>query len=138
MSCEFCEIESIMKEPIVAKSNHSIAFMCAEPLKKGHMLIIPKRHVKEPYDLSAEELYDLIQMLKKAGDMLEKTYGVTATLSYMKHGTAKTVEHLHIHLIPGFVPIREALADYKFSPKARDKKTVEELTKVANKIKSSG
>jgi diadenosine tetraphosphate (Ap4A) HIT family hydrolase len=138
MDCEFCEIEKIEKELVIGKTDKSIAFMCIEPLREGHLLVIPKRHVKELEELTKNELYDLIQLVIKVDKMLQKTYNVTSSFTYMKQGTAKSKEHLHMHVIPGFVPIREALAKYGYSAKSHDRKTIEELSKIADKIKQSG
>ncbi len=137
MECDFCKVEKIEKELIVASNKNCVALMCLEPLEEGHLLIIPRRHIKELDDLTKEEVCDLIRLMTKSDKMLQKTYNVTTSFSYIKHGTAKTKEHFHVHLISGFVPVREALAAYKFSPKARDRKSLEELAVVANKIKSS-
>lgn len=137
MKCSFCRIKDIEKELVVAESRKSIAFMCIEPLCEGHLLVIPKRHVKEMEELRRDELYDLVRLLVKADRMLGKTYNAKASFTFMKRGTAKSKEHLHIHLLPGFVPIREALKSHGFSSKARDRKSVGELAKVASKIKTS-
>lgn len=137
MECDFCEVEKLEKELIVSSNKSCLALMCLEPLKEGHLLIIPKRHVKEIDELTKEEAYDLIELIARTDRMLQKTYDVETNLSYIKHGIAKSKEHFHVHLIPGFVPIRQALTAYKFSVKERDKKSLEELVIIANKIKSN-
>ncbi len=138
MECVFCDTKTMGKDRIVVDSKHSMAFMSIEPLIEGHLLVVSKRHVRELDELDKEELHDLMKTLGRADSMLRKTYSTPASFSYMKHGVAKSQEHLHIHLMPGFVPIREALVKYGYSRKVRDKRSLEELANVAEKIRSSG
>ena len=50
MTCVFCQINDIVLENDLA-----IAFYDKYPVNKGHLLIIPKRHVEQYFDLTDQE-----------------------------------------------------------------------------------
>ena len=51
MTCTFCEIVSgNLPARVVKETEHTLAFLDIDPIQKGHVLIIPKRHA---YDLTA-------------------------------------------------------------------------------------
>lgn len=133
--CPLCKIKEKEKELIIYEDEHSLAVTIIEPLIEGHILVLPKRHVKELEELSEEEMVSFIKSVTKVVHMLKKTYDTPAAFSYMKHGKAKSQEHLHIHILPGFVPIRTLISSH-FRTKPRERKSFEELRKVAEKIKT--
>jgi diadenosine tetraphosphate (Ap4A) HIT family hydrolase len=133
--CALCEIEEKEKELIVLEDAYTLATMIIEPLIEGHILILPKRHVKEFEELTKEEAYSLVQTLAKVNRMLQKAYKVPATFSYCKHGKAKTQEHLHVHILPGFVPIRSLISSH-FGTERKKRKPIEELKKIAEKLRN--
>ena len=63
MDCIFCKIVSRqIQSKIIQESPHSIAFLDAFPLVKGHTLVIPKNHHVKIQDMSAEENSDLFSL----------------------------------------------------------------------------
>jgi diadenosine tetraphosphate (Ap4A) HIT family hydrolase len=133
-NCPLCKIEEEEKELIVLEDAYTLATMIIEPLIEGHILILPKRHVKEFEELTKEEAYSLVQTIAKVNQMLQKAYKVPAAFSYFKHGKAKTQEHLHVHILPGFVPIRTLISSH-FGTERKKRKPIEELKKVAERIR---
>ena len=58
MTCVFCQIKEIVLENELA-----IAFYDKYPVNKGHLLIIPKRHVEQYFDLTEQERKAIDQLL---------------------------------------------------------------------------
>ena len=58
MTCVFCQINDIVLENDLA-----IAFYDKYPVNKGHLLIIPKRHVEQYFDLTEQERSAIDQLL---------------------------------------------------------------------------
>ena len=52
MDCIFCKIsKGEIPTKIITETEHSIAFLDAFPLTKGHTLVIPKNHHKKIQDI---------------------------------------------------------------------------------------
>ena len=98
--CLFCNI----KESRCAHENElAYASYDTYPVSKHHCLIIPKRHIKDYFDLSNEELIacnDLIKILK------DKIINEDQTVRGFNVGTnvgktsGQSILHCHFHLIP--------------------------------------
>ena len=81
----------------VAESEDFLAFMDIMPLKKGHVLVIPKLEVDYIFDVEDEMLGNLMVFAKGVAKKIEKVFpcnriGVTVI--------GLEVPHAHIHLIP--------------------------------------
>jgi len=71
---------------------------------KGHMLVIPKKHFKDIYDIDEIYLCELFKTIKYIAHKLKKR--IKATGLNILHASGKSgqqsVFHFHIHLIPRF------------------------------------
>ena len=67
--CLFC---STKKEDIIEENEFAYATFDSYPVSNHHSLIIPKRHVKEYFELSEEELIGCNQLVKKVKIKVEK------------------------------------------------------------------
>ena len=98
--CLFCNI----KESGLAKENDlAYASYDSFPVSEGHCLIIPKRHVKDYFDLSNDEIIacnDLIKEIKN--EIIEKDFSVKWFNIGSNAGkiSGQSILHCHIHLIP--------------------------------------
>ena len=98
--CLFCNI----KESGLAKENDlAYASYDSYPVSEGHCLIIPKRHVKDYFDLSNDEIIacnDLIKEIKN--EIIEKDNSVKGFNIGSNAGkiSGQSILHCHIHLIP--------------------------------------
>ena len=98
--CLFCNI----KESGLAKENDlAYASYDSFPVSEGHCLIIPKRHVKDYFDLSNEEIIacnDLIKEIKH--EIIKKDSSVKGFNIGSNAGkiSGQSILHCHIHLIP--------------------------------------
>tara|TARA_Y100001954_G_scaffold68483_1_gene75022 strand:+ start:37 stop:435 length:399 start_codon:yes stop_codon:yes gene_type:complete len=98
--CLFCNI----KESGCAHEN-SLAYASYDsyPVSEYHCLIIPKRHIKDYFDLSNEELVacnDLIKIVKKEikdKDPSVKGFNLGTNIGKV---SGQSILHCHIHLIP--------------------------------------
>ena len=98
--CLFCNI----KESGLAKENDlAYASYDSFPVSEGHCLIIPKRHVKDYFDLSNDEIIacnDLIKEIKN--EIIKKDSSVKGFNIGSNAGkiSGQSILHCHIHLIP--------------------------------------
>ena len=99
--CVFCQIR---KEDIINQNDFFIAFYDRFPVNKGHILIVPKRHVQTYFDLAQEEKYALLEMLdmmKTYADNAHQPDGYNIGINVLP-AAGQTVMHMHLHLIPRY------------------------------------
>ena len=99
--CVFCRRESL---DIIAENDLALAFYDACPVSKGHMLVIPKRHVETYFDASPEEHEAIRGLIFEVKKILEDKYSPDAYNIGANVGrdAGQTVFHFHIHIIPRY------------------------------------
>jgi histidine triad (HIT) family protein len=92
---------------IVAEDEKFIAFLDINPLMKGHTLVVPKREEDYIFDLSEQELSELMLFAKRVARAIKQIVPCNRIgLSVI----GLEVPHAHIHLVP-----IQALEDINFS-----------------------
>lgn len=99
--CVFCNIS---QERVIAQNNLCFAIYDGFPVSRGHVLIIPKRHVADYFSLTEEELMEMHQMMRELkirldADLTPDGYNVGVNVN---EAAGQTVFHVHIHLIPRY------------------------------------
>lgn len=99
MSCVFC-----LPPPFVLENELACAFFDKYPVNEGHLLIIPKRHVKTYFDCTIAERMAMDELLLKGKDLLDERFKPTGyNVGINCHEDAgQTVFHCHMHLIPRY------------------------------------
>jgi len=98
--CIFCNEK---KNNIVDENDHAYASYDPYPVSKKHCLIVPKRHVKDYFDLSEKEILACNQLIKSMKIKIEeKDKSVKGFNIGTNSGKAagQSIMHCHIHLIP--------------------------------------
>jgi diadenosine tetraphosphate (Ap4A) HIT family hydrolase len=98
--CLFCNSE---KSGINHENNLAYASYDTYPVSDYHCLIIPKRHVRDYFELTNEELIacnDLVKIVKE--EIINKDNTVKAFNIGVNVGkiSGQSIMHCHIHLIP--------------------------------------
>jgi len=133
MDCIFCKIISgQIPAKIIQETSHSIAFLDAFPLAKGHTLIIPKNHHMKIQDMSNEENSDLFLLVHKVLSKVDKLTGSTLVAVHNGKEAGQEVPHVHVHLVPrtsgdSAGPIHNMFKTVKFSDS--------EIEEIYNKLK---
>ena len=98
--CLFCDVK---KTGIVYENELAYASYDSYPVSEHHCLIIPKRHIKDYFDLTNDELLacnDLIKIVKKEitnKDPLVKGFNLGTNIGIV---SGQSILHCHFHLIP--------------------------------------
>ena len=106
-NCPFCEMlqGNLLKNPgVLFVSRHFFAVQDAFPVNKGHVLLIPKRHIASPFDLHQDESEALPGELGRLKTHLQDSlrpdgYNIGVNIG---EAAGQTVFHLHIHVIPRY------------------------------------
>lgn len=95
-SCIFCQIAE-GKVPCykIAESKDFIAFLDIKPLRKGHALIIPKKHYRWVYDVpNFGEYFEFVKRVMLA--QKEAFDADSVSIGTVGHD----IDHAHVHTIP--------------------------------------
>lgn len=112
----------------VAENDEFLAFLDIMPLRKGHVLVIPKLEVDYIFDIEDELLGRMMIFSKEVAQKIKKVFpckkvGVTVI--------GLEVPHAHIHLVP-----MNTLSDMNFAQEKMSL-TPEELSQIAQSISAS-
>lgn len=99
--CVFCNIS---QDRVIAQNHLCFAIYDGFPVSRGHVLIIPKRHVADYFGLTEEELMAMHQMMRELkikldADFSPDGYNVGVNVN---EAAGQTVFHVHMHLIPRY------------------------------------
>lgn len=98
--CPFCSID---EKRIIDENELGVAILDLYPVSELHTLIIPKRHAETYFDLFAEEVEALHELLcsrkVKITEEDELVEGFNIGFNCGK-SAGQTVMHCHMHLIP--------------------------------------
>ncbi len=98
--CLFCNIKN---NDILTDNKFAYATYDSYPVSKQHCLIIPKRHVKDYFDLTENEVIGCDQLIKNMKKLIQKNdNSVKAFNIGVNSGklAGQSIMHCHIHLIP--------------------------------------
>lgn len=99
MDCIFCKIRDreIPKE-FTYEDEDIMVFPDINPLKPIHLLVMPKKHLKDFLDLEdpilLEKLKNVIRKMIKEQKLEDKGYRLV-----VNGGGAQIIDHLHVHLV---------------------------------------
>lgn len=100
--CLFCEF--LKNNEISAENDLAFAIFDGFPVNPGHVLVIPKRHVANYFELTTDEvlaIQDLLQRMKKEVDAKFHPDGYNIGVN-VGRDAGQSIFHVHVHLIPRY------------------------------------
>lgn len=103
MNCPFCTIDEVKTK--VLKEGKSYFVALSNPrLVPGHLLVIPKRHLEKPSQLTQEERKEIFNTIIELEEKILEKFSLGCDIRthyrpFIKQGWVK-VDHLHFHLQP--------------------------------------
>lgn len=99
--CPFCDPKVVQTQSIYENESHYVLIDYA-PVVKGHLLVVPKRHVMKAHEMTEEEWKKLSDAFSKVVQLFGKAYDVSQYLVLEKNGplAGQTVPHVHFHVLP--------------------------------------
>ncbi len=103
--CIFCKIAlGEMPSKKVYEDTDVVVILDINPANKGHMLVIPKKHVEDISGID-EKLFDKVaNVTKKMAELVKerlKPDGINILQNNGKHA-GQLVPHMHFHVIPRY------------------------------------
>ena len=103
MECIFCAIvEGKIPSSKVYEDEYVFAFMDIAPANPGHLLIIPKQHYRNIFDMPAEVGSKIMEAAVPLAAAMRKALNPDGLNLFQSNEAAgfQTVFHFHLHLIP--------------------------------------
>jgi histidine triad (HIT) family protein len=99
--CEFCDaISGALPVRAVLDDDIVIAFLDRAPVFKGHVLVVPKRHIVTLADLDADLVGPLFERVQRVSARMPAALGCDGTFVAINNVVSQSVAHLHVHVVP--------------------------------------
>ena len=135
MECIFCAIvEGKIPAAKVYENEHVFAFMDISPANPGHLVVIPKQHYRNIFDIPAEVASKIMEAVVPLATAIREALNPDG-LNLIQNNEAagfQTVFHFHIHLIPRW---KTDSLQPLWQP--RREGNIEEISNVATKIREA-
>ena len=137
MSCIFCAIvDGSAPSWKIHEDEHSIAFMDINPATDGHVLVIPRRHVKDLWEIGEDDAHSVMSATLTVSHMIRDALRPDGMNILHATGAVafQTVFHFHLHLVPRFKgdPLK-----LPWIPRPGDPARIEELAALIRGIPSA-
>lgn len=125
--------KKLKEEVVVLENTHAFCTVNRDALNSGHLMVMPKRFVKEVEELEAEEAKDFLDLCGEARKLLDSIFKHKALIA-QNCKRWRSQPRLHFHILPFRVGLRHlfpfvettSLLNFR-----RKKHTEEELKKMA-------
>ena len=102
--CIFCLKKKHRKNDyIIFETTHTRAMLNLYPYNNGHLMIAPRRHVKDFKQLKDVEVLDFFRALVRAQELLTKVlkpHGFNVGFNISRVAGAGIASHMHLHVVP--------------------------------------
>ena len=103
--CIFCKIiKGEIPSKTVYEDDDFKAILDISPAAIGHVIILPKNHAADIYEISDEDAGKILVVAKKIATAIKSYMGCDGVNILQNNGEAagQTVFHLHVHVIPRY------------------------------------
>ena len=97
--CVFCAIVAgESAADIVLDVEAAVGFLDRRPLFKGHVLVVPRRHIVTMPEL--DPVGPFFEAVQRVAAALPAALGAQGTFVAMNNVVSQSVAHLHVHVVP--------------------------------------
>ena len=103
--CIFCKLANgVFETNTLYEDDQFRVIFEASPATKGHVLVIPKEHYANVFEIPEDLIADAYKVAKKVATALKEVTGCEGINILQNNGevAGQTVFHLHIHIIPRY------------------------------------
>ena len=103
MNCLFCKIiNKDVPSKIVYEDDIVMVIMDIYPSVDGHVLVIPKKHYTDIFELDDDTLLHINKIAKDITNLLLKKLNETSMTWSVNYGDRQEIKHYHLHLLPNY------------------------------------
>ena len=105
LGCPFCAIAAgAAPARLVDTGPGVIAFLPLRPVHPGHVLVVPRRHLEDIWDLDEETANSVSSTVLRVAHAVRSVFRPDGLNVIQSSGAAatQTVPHLHVHVVPRF------------------------------------
>ena len=101
--CIFCKInKKEIPSYTIYEDDLFRVFLDIEPITNGHVLLVPKTHYENMFDLPEDMIPKIYETVKKVNDILKENLDCEGLTLIQNNGLGQDVKHYHLHLIPRY------------------------------------
>lgn len=142
--CVFCAaVKPNHLSPLLIFQTEAVfAILNKFPYNNGHLMIVPKRHIRAVTEATRHEQHELIELVSMAEMALTEAYrpnGINIGINMGRSAGAGVPGHLHIHLVPrwdGDTNFMSVVGSTRVVPE-EPARSVERLRPVFERLKAS-
>jgi histidine triad (HIT) family protein len=99
--CAFCAIIRGETEATkVLETERLLAFLDHRPLFRGHVLLVPKEHMRLLSDLPSDWAAEFLTTAQRLERAVEDGLSAAGSMILVNNVVSQSVPHLHLHVIP--------------------------------------
>ncbi len=103
MDCLFCKIiNGEIPSKTVYEDELVKVFLDINPSTNGDMLIVPKKHIENIYDIDDKLLLHIHKKAKDLYDLLKEKLSCEGLTIVQNNGHGQEIKHYHVHITPRY------------------------------------
>ena len=103
MDCLFCKI---VKGEIPSKKIYEdklvVVFLDINPSTNGDMLIVPKKHYTDLFDMDEKLIPHIYKVIKELYVLLKEKLSIDGLTIVQNNGHGQDIKHFHVHVTPRY------------------------------------
>lgn len=103
--CVFCRIvRGESDSATIYEDESTLAFMNLHQSNEGHVLVVPRNHFEQIYDLDEDTASSLVNTVCKVARVVRRVYAPEGLSIWQSNGPAafQEVPHVHWHVLPRY------------------------------------
>lgn len=101
MRCLFCRIVAGQEQAhLVLEREDVVGFLDVRPVFKGHVLLVPRRHVETLTELPDDLVVQVFGAAREMAAAVKDVLGAQGSFVAMNNTVSQSVPHLHVHVVP--------------------------------------
>lgn len=120
--CIFCSIVNGSSSAwVVGESQAALGMLDINPVTPGHTLVLPKRHARDIWAVSADDFTAVADLTRSLAAILDERFAPDGLTLFQANRDAgwQDVFHLHVHLVPRYTG-DELVRPWVSTPDGRD------------------
>lgn len=116
--CIFCKVANgEAKGYLVYDDGYAVAFLDIRPAAPGHVLVVPKQHYENIFDIPQDVLSHVYSTVKKIAEAQKKAFSATGVKVAQNNGkeAGQIVFHFHTHVVPITTETKTDLTEEEFN-----------------------